>query len=176
MKTRGRTGGSICVDRSPTSRISMLSSASSKARNMPRYPSLSLVKTVKYGSSYVRGAYMAGLTYDYSDVTKLEYSEGRYFTPFEYEVGANRVILGYELASELFQGKEATGREVKIMGQKFKVIGVLKKEGNSLINIFEYDEAVLIGYNTAKKTGQCPYRGLMGYHAECQGPSLMCNW
>jgi putative ABC transport system permease protein len=31
------------------------------------------------------------------------------------------------------------------------VIGVVKKEGNSLINIFQYDDAVLVGFNTAKK-------------------------
>ena len=33
----------------------------------------------------------------------------------------------------------------------FQVVGVLKKEGNSLINIFSFDEAVLISFNTAKK-------------------------
>ncbi len=33
----------------------------------------------------------------------------------------------------------------------FQIVGVLKKEGNSLINIFQFDEAVLVSYNTAKK-------------------------
>ena len=33
----------------------------------------------------------------------------------------------------------------------FQVVGVLKKEGNTLINIFQFDEAVLVSFNTAKK-------------------------
>lgn len=118
------------------------------------YASLSIFvpgRTIEFGSSNVRGAYMAGLTYDYAEITKLEFTSGRYFTPFEYSTGANRVILGAQLADELFGRTEPVGKTVKIAGQRFQVIGVLKKEGNSLINIFDYDQAVLVTYNTVKK-------------------------
>lgn len=108
-------------------------------------------KTIHYKSSNVRGAYMAGITYEYSEITKLEFEAGRYFTPFEYETGTNRVILGSVLASELFKDADPVGKTVKIVGRKFQVVGVLKKEGDSLIDIIPYDEAILIGYNTAKK-------------------------
>ena len=108
-------------------------------------------RTVEYGTSHVRGAYMAGITYDYFDITKLEFDKGRYFTNYEYESGANRVILGNRIADELFRGQDAVGRMVKISGQKFQVIGVLKQEGNSLIDFFQFDEAILISWNTAKK-------------------------
>jgi putative ABC transport system permease protein len=108
-------------------------------------------RTIEFGSSHVRGGYMAGLTYDYADISKLEFEGGRYFTPYEYETGANKVILGFELADELFRNIDPIDKTVKIAGQKFQVIGVLKKEGNSLINIFQYDQAILIGFNTAKK-------------------------
>lgn len=108
-------------------------------------------RTVEFGSSHVRGGYMAGITYNYADITKLEYSGGRFFTPYEYETGANKVILGFEIADELFRSIDPIGKMVKIAGQKFQVIGVLKKEGNSLINLFQYDEVIMIGFNTAKK-------------------------
>jgi putative ABC transport system permease protein len=108
-------------------------------------------RTIEFKSSHVQGAYMAGITYDYADITKLEYDAGRYFTPYEYTSGANRVILGNQLANDLFREIDPIGRMVKIAGQRFQVIGVLQKEGSSLINIFNYDEAVLIGFNTAKK-------------------------
>lgn len=108
-------------------------------------------RTIEFGSSHVRGGYMAGLTYDYADISRLEFQDGRYFTPFEYETGANKVILGYSVADELFRNIDPIGKTVKMAGQKFQVIGVLKKEGNSLINIFQYDQAILISFNTAKK-------------------------
>jgi putative ABC transport system permease protein len=108
-------------------------------------------RTIEFGSSHVRGGYMAGLTYDYADISKLEFEGGRYFTHDEYATGANKVILGFSLADELFRNIDPIDKMVKIAGQKFQVVGVLKKEGNSLINIFQYDEAILVGFNTAKK-------------------------
>ncbi|RLD21312.1 MAG: ABC transporter permease [Bacteroidetes bacterium] len=108
-------------------------------------------KTLKYGSSSVRGAYMAGITYEYAEITKLEFSDGRYFTPYEYSTGANKIIIGNVLSTELFGTKDPIGKTVKVGGRKYQVVGVLKKEGNSLINIIPFDEAVLLGFNTVKK-------------------------
>ena len=118
------------------------------------YASLSVFvpgKTITYGSSNVRGAYMAGITFDYSDITKLDFGSGRYFTPFEYSTGANVVIIGAVLAEELFGSKEAVGKIVRIGGRKYQIVGVLAKEGNSLIDVIPFDEAILVGFNTIKK-------------------------
>lgn len=108
-------------------------------------------RTIKFGSSSVEGAYMAGVTDDYADIFRLEFEKGRYFTPFETATGTNRVIIGSVLAQELFGTIEPIGKEIKIKGMDFQVVGVLKKEGKTLIQIFEFDEAVLISFNTAKK-------------------------
>lgn len=108
-------------------------------------------RTLKFGSSSVEGAYMAGVTEDYADIFRLEFEKGRFFTFFESSNGANRCIIGSVLAEQLFGTIEPIGREVKIKGMDFQVVGVLKKEGNSLIHIFQFDEAVLIPYETAKK-------------------------
>jgi putative ABC transport system permease protein len=108
-------------------------------------------RTIKYHSSHVEGAYMAGVTNDFSDIFNIEFEKGRYFTPFEYESGANRVILGKEVAAELFRTVEPIGKEVRIRGQKFQVIGVMQKEGESLFSPFNFDEAVITSYNAIKK-------------------------
>ncbi len=118
------------------------------------YASLSIIvpsRTIKFHSSHVEGAYMAGVTYDYGDLYNLTFEKGRYFTPFEYQSGANRVILGIEVAQRLFQAVEPIGKEIRIMGRKFQVVGVLEKEGESLFSPFRYDEAVIISYNALKK-------------------------
>jgi putative ABC transport system permease protein len=95
---------------------------------------------------------MSGITYEYQDITKLEFEFGRYFTPFEYRTAANVVILGNVLAGELFgEASRAVDKTVRIGGMKFQVVGVLEKEGNSLINIIPFDEAVLVSYNAIKK-------------------------
>ena len=108
-------------------------------------------RTIKFGSSSVEGAFMAGVTEDYGDIFNLEFDKGRFFTPFESATAANRAIIGGVLAEELFGTIEPIGKKIKIKGLDFQVVGVLKKEGNSIINIFQFDEAVLISFNTAKK-------------------------
>ena len=108
-------------------------------------------RTLKYHSSHVEGAYMAGVTFDFAEIFNLEFEKGRYFTPFEYESGANRVILGKEVAAELFNTVEPIGKEVRIRGQKFQVMGVMEKEGESMFSPFNFDDAVIISYNTIKK-------------------------
>jgi putative ABC transport system permease protein len=107
--------------------------------------------TLKYKSSSVRGGAIAGVTYDYFDMYEMELDAGRYFTLFEYESAADKIILGYELAQGLFKNSDPIGKSISVKGRKMQVIGVIKKEGNSLLNIFNYDEAAMISYNTAKK-------------------------
>jgi putative ABC transport system permease protein len=108
-------------------------------------------RTIKFGNNSVEGGYMAGVTDDYGDIFNLEFDQGRYFTPFESASASNRAIIGAVLAEELFGTIDPIGKEIKIKGLDFTVIGVLKKEGNTLINIFQFDEAVLVSYNTVKK-------------------------
>jgi putative ABC transport system permease protein len=108
-------------------------------------------RTLKFGSSSVEGAYMAGVTEDYADIFNLDFDKGRFFTSQESASGANRAILGAVVAEELFGQIDPLGKVIKIKGMDFQVIGVLRKEGQSLINVFQFDEAVLVSYQTAKK-------------------------
>jgi putative ABC transport system permease protein len=66
-------------------------------------------------------------------------------------LGRNQIILGYEVKENLFGDLDPTGRSIKMMGRKFQVIGVLEEEGESLINVFPLDRAVIINYNTSQK-------------------------
>jgi putative ABC transport system permease protein len=108
-------------------------------------------RTVKFGSNNVEGAFIAGVTDDYDDIFNFEFQKGRFFTPFESANGTNRAVIGAVLADELFGLTDPIGKKMKIKGMDFQVIGVLKKEGTTLINIFQFDEAILISYNSAKK-------------------------
>lgn len=119
-------------------------------------------RTVKFGSNNVEGAFIAGVTDDYDDIFNLELAKGRFFTPFESANGTNRAIIGSVLADELFGSTDPIGKEMKIKGMDFQVIGVLKKEGTTLINIFQFDEAILISYNTAKKLVNVKSRNTWG--------------
>ncbi len=108
-------------------------------------------KTLKYKSSNVDGAYILAPTWDFADMMKLKFDKGRYFTMKEYTGANNKVILGNTVAEELFLTVNPIGKYIKFLGQKFQVVGVLEREGDNIVNIMPFDNAILINYNTARK-------------------------
>ncbi|HRI00263.1 MAG TPA: ABC transporter permease [Saprospiraceae bacterium] len=108
-------------------------------------------KLLKHQNNFIQGAYVAGITEDYNKVVNLDFEHGSYFSPSDFQTGRNAVLLGAKLAEELFPDGNSIAKEVKLFGQYFTVVGVLKKEGKSIIDVMPYDEAVLITWNTAKK-------------------------
>ena len=108
-------------------------------------------RTIKHKSNNVDGAFLAATSLEYGEMTDLGIEKGRYFSPAEYQRGANKILLGNDIANNLFGPIEPIGREVKVDGRKFEVIGVIEKSGEALINIMDYDEAMLITYPTAAK-------------------------
>jgi len=108
--------------------------------------------SVEYSKSSASNVFFVGCTEDYKDMFGLEFAKGRYFTPSEFYSGANRVIIGHEVASTLFLPNEnPIGKSIKVKGQKLQIIGVLQKEGKDLINPINFDDVGIIPYNTARK-------------------------
>jgi putative ABC transport system permease protein len=108
-------------------------------------------KTIKYRSSSVDGVELQGVTYDFAEMFSFQYAMGRYFSPVEYHSGANRIILGYKVAEELFGSVDPIGKHVKVGGNKLMVVGVLEEEGENLVNIFNFDNSAVITYELARK-------------------------
>lgn len=108
-------------------------------------------KTAKYKSNSVSNSFIMGSSYELSQIQNLVIEKGRYFTPTEYNNAANKVILGYVMAQELFGNIEPVGKTIRLFGQKFQVIGVLKSEGENPFNFMNFDEVCWVGYKTVKK-------------------------
>jgi putative ABC transport system permease protein len=108
-------------------------------------------KTIKYKSSSVEGGFLLATSYEYPEVQNIEIARGRYLTQAEFHNGVNKAIIGHKISEELFQNIEPLGKDIRMFGQKFQVIGVLKEEGDNPFNMFNYDEATWVGYKTAAK-------------------------
>jgi len=108
-------------------------------------------KTIKYKSSSVSNAFIMGSTYDYKDMQSMDIENGRYFTQQEYNSGSNKIILGYQVAQALFNTLDPVGKEIKLFGQKYNVIGVLKSEGENMFNILNFDEVMWVSFNNFKR-------------------------
>jgi len=92
-----------------------------------------------------------GIVEDSAELMGLECAEGRYFSTVEFRTGSQKVILGHMIAEELFGSIPPIGKKVKIEGRKLEVIGVLKKEGDNIVNFANFDEAIMIPFKLANK-------------------------
>jgi putative ABC transport system permease protein len=92
----------------------------------------SVGRDVYYKNNSMEDIPIVAISHDYPDVMTLDLQEGRYFTETESNAGRNVAIIGTDIADNLYQGVDPVGRTIKIFGRKLDVIGVIKKEGESV--------------------------------------------
>ena len=88
--------------------------------------------TVEYGSNSASGVSISGVTHDYYRVKNFNIIDGRYFTETETNNGLSVVVLGYGLANNLFPNGNAVGKEIVIKKKKYRIVGIIEKQGESL--------------------------------------------
>ena len=83
---------------------------------------------------------------DYFRIKSYNLTNGRLFSPQEAQLGTPVVIIGTEVASHFFRGLDPIGREIRIGGTSFNVIGLLEKQGN--VFGFSLDRMVIGPYKS----------------------------
>lgn len=104
--------------------------------------------SVHFLNSSVDRVSIRAVTHGFQNVRELDLSKGRYFSTMESRSGRNVIVLGAGIAKNLFPYGDPLGKDVEIGGRKLRVVGVIEKEGNSLIG-FSMDNTVLIPYRYA---------------------------
>ena len=106
-------------------------------------------KVIKYKSSSIQNAVVSGISHDFYRIKNFDLAGGRYFTQNETDAGYHVALIGAKIAEGLFTNEDPIGKEIKISGQKAIVVGVIKKEGESLLGI-SFDYQTVIPFNFAR--------------------------
>ena len=81
-----------------------------------------------------------------------EFSAGRFFTQNETLTGSNAAIIGHKIMEDLFKSPEfAIGKQLKIKGKSYTIIGVTKEQGESFGAGDSFDRQMFIPFNSFKK-------------------------
>lgn len=105
--------------------------------------------TLKKENNSIENVNLIGVSYTYNVVSDIPIGTGRYFNVQEVDLGRNVAIIGYEIAETLFSGSNAIGKEIRIKGLKYVVIGVMEKQGeNFLEGLPSKDLECYIPYNS----------------------------
>lgn len=91
------------------------------------------VRWLSVQSSYVNGgpqALVQAVTPEYFAIKDLVVTAGRIFTEQEDRLGTPVVVIGTEVAEHFFPNLDPIGKELRIGGLPFRIIGVLEKQGS----------------------------------------------
>jgi putative ABC transport system permease protein len=96
--------------------------------------------TIKYDSTTLEEVTIVGTTPDYPTVREVEVGSGRFFTSEEQEKTSKVVVLGSNVAEELFGDEDPVGATITVNNTKLIVVGVLAPKGLSAGT--DYDELI----------------------------------
>lgn len=117
--------------------------ASSFSLNVPS-------ETVKHGDKTAENVGIAAVTDQYYHIEALELEMGRFFNEAEAVSGAPVIILGHKIAQSLFERGDPMGKQVRLYGRRFIVIGVLKKKGAGIFG-GSHDTNVFLPVNIVRR-------------------------
>lgn len=120
--------------------------------------------TIKHKSNSIENVTIICASHQYEKVKNFEIADGRYFAEIESSSGRPVAVIGDVLAKALFPNQNPLGQTIKINGAKAIVIGVFKKEGESILG-GSPDTQVLVPVNYA--------RSLIDIHNENLDPQIM---
>ncbi len=108
-------------------------------------------QTAKYEERSVEFIMITGTTNEYLETTNFSFETGRFFNELESNGARNVCVIGADISEKLFPLGDAIDKEVKIQGKKYKVVGVLEKQGSFILGNFNPDLQIYVPIGTIFK-------------------------
>lgn len=128
----------------------------------------STTANAKFEDEQLNNVNIYGISEDFDKIQTIEIAYGRYLTANDFERGLPSGVIGYTNAELLFgKAEKAVGKQVSFDGKTVLITGVIKKQGQSILDGFEYDKCLILSY-------RC-YAGIYDVNSRNAQPFLMVN-
>ena len=114
-------------------------------------PTMDTRRDLRYRSTTVESVPVIGTTEKMSVVTNRMPEVGRFLMEFDVRYKKNIVILGYDMAEELFGTASPINKEMNIGRYTFRVAGVLEEQGGNTLGGPDFDRQVIVPISTFVK-------------------------
>jgi putative ABC transport system permease protein len=128
-----------------------------------------------YGSNNSQSS-VTGVTAEYAGVRNLKVASGRFLTEEEIEAQSHVVVLGSEVAIDLYGEENPVGLSLRINAQPFQVVGVLEEAGGFGRNTPDEKVFIPIGVAQGRLFNAPRYRGeytVSNISVQAAGPDLV---
>jgi len=96
-----------------------------------------------------RSTTILGTSPEYASINSTTVQEGRFLIPMDIDYNQKIAVIGTAVANDVFKGQSPIGQVMKIMGQQFKVVGVLTQTADGADS--STDDRVIIPISVATK-------------------------
>lgn len=124
---------------------------------------------VKHNSTSLREIELLGVTHNMVDIDTVKVGQGRYIGFQEQEHSRSACFVGYEIVKQFFPGVDPLGREIRIDGRPFQIVGVAEEIGTVFGN--PRDSFVIIPITTYQNIYGS--RGSISMRVAATGPDTL---
>lgn len=102
---------------------------------------------LSYKDNILSNVNIYGVTEEFTAIQTIDIDFGRYINESEFLRGTTSAVIGYIVAEQLFGNpQKAVGKQVTYNGKRVNVVGVIKKQGQSFVGGFDYDQSLIVSY------------------------------
>ncbi len=94
--------------------------------------SASTSSEIRYRNRYIRGVGVRGWTENYPMYGRWDLRDGRHFSSQEVKHSTDVAVVGFDVADRLFPGLDPIGKEIKLSGANYRIIGLLAQRSGFL--------------------------------------------
>lgn len=105
---------------------------------------------MSFGEKNISDVQTMGTTPEYMQTSNTVIEKGRFFTDGEERSGSRVTVIGFDVADALFGDDDPVGQYVKVGSYKFRVVGVIKKQGK-FFGLFSMDNQAIIPLETFQR-------------------------
>jgi putative ABC transport system permease protein len=116
---------------------------------------LARADVIKYGRERVQATQVVGATPGYETVHDIFVERGRFLNDIDVQRGTKVVVIGADVRDALFPYADPIGKELTIDGRRFRVVGVVERQGKFLGQ--SQDNFMLAPLGVLQKSGVFDY-------------------
>ena len=107
---------------------------------------------IEYEDGIISQIQYNGVSEDFDKIQKVEVVLGRALQQSDFDYASNAVVIGFEVASKMFDSPEkAIGKQVTLDNGKIgNIVGLIKKQGQSMIGGWDFDNCIIVTYGFLK--------------------------
>lgn len=105
------------------------------------------VSNVVYENNQMNNVGIYCASEEFNSIQTIDIAYGRYLNETEFLRGNPVCVIGYVIAEQLFgKPEKALDKSVTFEGKRMVVAGVIKKQGQNIVDGYDYDHCVLLGF------------------------------